>query len=101
MLYFTEELWWGAALLARQSITQMGNNYFHFQKTTHTVQPQSKINELSWWALGQWRYTPQLQQYSDCQFVGQTREEFSLSECTQRFARRLSISFSRCGLLPS
>jgi hypothetical protein len=79
MLYFTEELWWGGSI-ARATINYPdGQQLLPFSEdNAHGPNLRSKINESSWWALGQWRNIPQLQQYSDCKFIGQSREEFSL-----------------------
>ena len=79
MLYFTTDEWWGGSI-ARAAINYRdGRQVLPFSDHAGTlVNLRSAINQQAWWTLGEWRDDPQLQEATDCHFVGQSKEEFSL-----------------------
>jgi hypothetical protein len=78
-LYFTVDEWWGGSM-ARAAINYRdGRQVLPFSNQEGPLANlRSAINQQAWWALGYWRDDPQLHGATDCQFVGQSKEEFSL-----------------------
>jgi hypothetical protein len=79
--FFTDDEWWGGSLQRATINFSDGNQFVPFAKQQH-LNPnlRSAISDRSWWALGEWRNHEFLSEATDCRFVGQLKDEFSLHD---------------------
>lgn len=80
-MYFTEDEWWGGSLQRATINFPNGDQLVPFAKQEHPIPNlRSAIRDRSWWALGEWRKHEYLSDATDCRFVGQLKDEFSLHD---------------------
>lgn len=80
-LYFTDDEWWGGSLQRATINFADGSQLVPFAKHEHPNRNlRSAISDRSWWALGEWRNHEFLCEATDCRFVGQLKDEFSLHD---------------------
>lgn len=80
-LFFTEEEWWGGSLQRATINYPDGQQLAPFAKTGHPLPNlRTALSEQSWWALGEWRFHAFLEGATDCRFVGQLKNDFSLHD---------------------
>jgi hypothetical protein len=80
-LYFTEDDWWAGSLQRATINLADGRQLTPFSKTDRPLPNlRSAICERSWWALGEWREHVFVSDATDCRFVGQLKDEFSLHD---------------------
>jgi hypothetical protein len=78
-LYFTDDEWWGGSI-ARATINyDDGRQVLPFSDREEQLPTlREAIKSDAWWALGEWRTHELLEGTENCEFVGQTRDDFSL-----------------------
>ncbi|MDM4018182.1 hypothetical protein [Roseiconus lacunae] len=80
-LYFTDDEWWGGSLQRATINFSDGKQLVPFAKSEHPIPNlRSAVRENSWWALGEWRDHEDLSAATDCRFVGQLKEDFSMHD---------------------
>ena len=91
-LYFTEDDWWSGSLQRATINFTDGRQLTPFHKTDHPLPNlRSAIHERSWWALGEWRDHECLSSATDCRFVGQLKDEFSLHDISLAIRSALEV----------
>jgi hypothetical protein len=78
-LYFTEDAWWGGSISRAAINYQDGRQVLPFSDREEQLETlRNSISSHAWWALGEWRDHELIAHASSCEFVGQSRERFSL-----------------------
>jgi hypothetical protein len=80
-LYFTEDDWWAGSVRRATINFADGRQLTPFSESDHPLPNlRSAICERSWWALGDWRSHDLLAGVTDCRFVGQLKDDYSLHD---------------------
>lgn len=78
-LYFTEDQWWGGSITRATINYDDGRQLLPFNdRDLQLPNLREAIKSDPWWALGDWQMHPLLDDAETCEFVGQTKEDFSL-----------------------